>query len=65
MCGVLFTWWAGRKNNGPIGQNNVRGSAINTRVVKLAPLDAKQGERPKTVEDKGTHESSKNLEGSS
>jgi hypothetical protein len=34
MCLVLFTWWAGRHNNGAIGPE-VRGSAINTRVVEL------------------------------
>ncbi len=46
MCGVIFTWWVGRHNNGPItGSNsNVRGSAINTRVVKLQPLQKQEGE---------------------
>ncbi|RFU32446.1 hypothetical protein B7463_g3887, partial [Scytalidium lignicola] len=41
MCGVLVTWWVGRHNNGPIDEtsnSNLRGSAVNTRVVKLEPL---------------------------
>lgn len=36
MCLLLFTWWAGRHNNGAYGPD-VRGSAINTRVVELPP----------------------------
>ena len=44
MCGVLFTWWVGRKNNGAIVQSDVRGSAVNTRVVKLAPVKGKEAE---------------------
>jgi len=54
MCGVLFTLWVGRKNNGAIEQSsnsNVRGSAINTRVVKLAPVKAKDTENPKPKPD--------------
>ncbi len=45
MCGILFTWWAGRHNNGPVGERTnvgVRGSAVNTRVVKLLPLNKEQ-----------------------
>ena len=40
MCGPIFTLWAGRHNNGPIEERRdvVRGSAVNTRVVKLLPL---------------------------
>ncbi|KUJ07226.1 uncharacterized protein LY89DRAFT_691994 [Mollisia scopiformis] len=40
MCGVLITWCIGRNNNGPIGTDNqVRGEAINTRVVKSNPVN--------------------------
>jgi hypothetical protein len=42
MCGILFTWWAGRHHNGPIGERSnggVRGEAVNTRVVKLLPVN--------------------------
>jgi hypothetical protein len=45
MCGILFALWVGRHNNGPIGERTnvgVRGSAVNTRVVKLAPLNKDQ-----------------------
>ena len=45
MCGILFTWWAGRHHNGPIGERTnggVRGEAVNTRVVKLLPVDKGQ-----------------------
>ena len=51
MCGVLFTWWVGRKNNGPIRQSDVRGSAVNTRVVKLAPVKVKETENSKQAPD--------------
>lgn len=44
MCGVLFTWWVGRKNNGAIVQSDVRGSAFNARVVKLTPVEGKEAE---------------------
>lgn len=53
MCGVLFTWWVGRKNNGPIGHGpnaNVTGSAINTRIVKLPPVEKKQEQTAATNE---------------
>jgi hypothetical protein len=36
MCGLIFTLWVGRRNNGLIEEP--RGSAVNTRVVKLLPL---------------------------
>jgi len=42
MCGILCTWWLGRQNNGPIEERTnvgVRGSAVNTRLVKLLPLN--------------------------
>lgn len=46
MCGVLITWCIGRNNNGPIGADNpVRGQAVNTRVVKLLPVEAKDDRR--------------------
>jgi hypothetical protein len=65
MCGILLTWWIGRKNNGAIIQNDVRGSAINTRVVKLAPVDRKETKDSKSVQDEGAHESSNDPEGKS
>lgn len=40
MCAPLFAIWAGRHNNGPIEErSDVRGGNVNTRVVKLQPLD--------------------------
>lgn len=46
MCGILITWYIGRNNNGPIGADNpVRGEAVNTRVVKLLPVEAKDDHR--------------------
>ena len=41
MCAPIWALWAGRNNNLPIEErtNVVRGSAVNTRVVKLAPLN--------------------------
>jgi hypothetical protein len=41
MCGPLFAFWAGRHNNGPIKERprEVRGGNVNTRVVKLHPLN--------------------------
>ncbi|PMD16176.1 hypothetical protein NA56DRAFT_323155 [Hyaloscypha hepaticicola] len=40
MCAPIWTIWMSRNNNRPIEERTdvVRGSAINTRVVKLAPL---------------------------
>ena len=46
MCGVLFTWWAGRHNNGAIVERP-RGGNVNTRVVKLQPIE------PVTEPEKG------------
>jgi hypothetical protein len=46
MCGIIATWWLGRHNNGPIEERTnvgVRGSATNTRVVKLLPLKKDKG----------------------
>lgn len=41
MCGVLITWWIGRKNNGPLGADGkVRGGNVNTRIVRLNPIDS-------------------------
>lgn len=50
MCGVLLTWFLGRRNNAPIGDraNDVRGSAVNTRVVNLLPLN--QDREPVSVQ---------------
>lgn len=46
MCGILITWCIGRNNNGPIGPNNqVRGANVNTRVVKLLPVDKKDDKK--------------------
>ncbi len=43
MCGVRVTWCIGRNNNGSIGADNqVRGEAVNTRVVKLLPVESRQ-----------------------
>jgi len=41
MCGPLFAIWAGRHNNGPINERpaEIRGENVNTRVVKLQPLN--------------------------
>jgi hypothetical protein len=41
MCVPLFAIWAGRHNNGPIEERHgeVRGGNVNTRVVKLQPLN--------------------------
>jgi bacteriorhodopsin len=52
MCGVILTWWMGRKNNGRIeNDTGVRGQAINTRVVKLQPVTStKDGSTRKSDE---------------
>jgi hypothetical protein len=65
MCGILLTWWIGRKNNGAIIQNDVRGSAINTRVVKLAPVERKETKISESVKDEGRQEGLKVPEGNS
>jgi hypothetical protein len=41
MCVPLFAIWAGRHHNGPITERpgEVRGGNVNTRVVKLQPLN--------------------------
>jgi hypothetical protein len=40
MCGRLFAFWTGRNNNGPISERtDVRKGNVNTRVVKLQPVD--------------------------
>ena len=41
MCAPLFAIWVGRHNNGPIKERpgEVRGGNVNTRVVKLQPLN--------------------------
>ena len=49
MCGPIFALWMGRHNNGPIEERTnvgVRGSAVNTRVVKLLPLSKKDDKPP-------------------
>jgi hypothetical protein len=41
MCGPIFAFWLGGHNNRPIEERTdvVRGSNMNTRVVKLSPLN--------------------------
>lgn len=54
MCGVLITWCIGRNNNGPIGsENQVRGGNVNTRVVKLLPVDVKKNGKTNEEQQKG------------
>lgn len=54
MCGVLFTWWAGRKNNGAFGSDNqVRGGNVNTRIVRLNPIDSKPNGKAGKKDDVG------------
>lgn len=55
MCGILLTWWFSRNNNGPIvgSKNQIRGSAINTRIVKL-PVE--EPSRPKSEDKKAVNE---------
>lgn len=43
MCGPIFAFWAGRHNNGAIVEGP-RGGNVNTRVVKLQPLNERRGE---------------------
>jgi hypothetical protein len=44
MCGLIFAFWLGRHNNRPIEERTdvVRESNVNTRVVKLSPLNKKE-----------------------
>lgn len=44
MCAPLFALWVGRNKNGPIEERTsvVKGSNVNTRVVKLLPLNKKE-----------------------
>jgi len=64
MCLPIFTSWAGRHNNGAIVEGP-RGGNVNTRVVKLQPLNergegnngsVKEGNRDIQVKGKGTRE---------
>jgi hypothetical protein len=51
MCGIVVTLLLGRHNNGPVEERTnvgVRGSAVNTRVVKLLPLSKDQGDTGKS-----------------
>jgi hypothetical protein len=60
MCGLIFTLWVGRHNNGSIedGRDLVRGSAVNTRVVKLLPLKKDEDAGNSDVRESGVNATS-------